>query len=127
MNRILASIWTVILVMAIAVSSIGPLVDHHFAERNPTHHHVSITLEHTHGYGASHAHVETESASNDATALYNYDSGLASAVPLRIDDAALRASERFDPSSAFTIPLFVRISRADHIPAPLDRPPQAVI
>jgi hypothetical protein len=126
MNRILTIIWTAILVIALALPSIGPLIDHHFAERNPAHLHVSVSLDHTHGYGASHAHAATESTPNDATALYNHDSGLATAVPLMIDDAALRASERFESSSVFNIPMLARVLRVGHVPAPPDRPPQPV-
>jgi hypothetical protein len=127
MNRILANIWVLVLVMALALPSIGPLIDHHFAERNPTHHHVSVAQDHAHAYGSSHAHVATESAPDDATALYNHDSGLATVAPLMIDDAALRVSQGFEASSIFDIPLIARVSRADHIIAPPDRPPQPVI
>ena len=126
MSRILASIWTAILVMALALPSIGPMLDHHFAERNPTHRHVSVALDHAHGYGSSHLHVATETP-HDSTALYNHDSGLVTLVSLTIDDAALRASKRFEPSSIFNIPLIVRASRAGHITAPPERPPQPVI
>ena len=126
MNRILASIWTAILVMALALPSIGPMLDHHFAERNPTHRHVSVALDHAHGYGSSHPHVATETP-DGSTALYNHDSGLVTLVSLMIDDAALRASECFEPSSIFNIPLIARVSRAGHFTAPPDRPPQPVI
>jgi uncharacterized protein (DUF952 family) len=126
MNRILTVVWTAILVIALALPSIGSLIDHHFAERNPTHLHVSVSLNHTHGYGSSHAHASTASTPNDATALYNHDSGLTTAVPLMIDDAALRASERFEPSSVFNIPMLARVLRVDHVPALPDRPPQPV-
>ena len=126
MSRILASIWTAILVMALALPSIGPMLDHHFAERNPTHRHVSVALDHAHGYGSSHAHVATETP-DVSTALYNHDSGLVTLVSLMIDDAALRASECFEPSSNLNIPLIARVSRAGHFTAPPDRPPQPVI
>ena len=126
MNRILASIWTVILVMALALPSIGPLIDHHFAERSPTHHHVSITIDHTHEFRVFHGHLDIETVPNDSTALYNYDTSLVTIIPMMIDDAALRISERFDPSSTFIIPLFARVPRADHITTPPDRPPQPV-
>ena len=118
MSRILASIWTAILVMALALPSIGPMLDHHFAERNPTHRHGSVALD--------HAHVATETP-DDSTALYNHDSGLVTLVSLMIDDAALRASECFEPSSIFNIPLIARVSRVGHFTAPPDRPPQPVI
>jgi len=122
MSRILASIWTAILVMALALPSIGPMLDHHFAERNPTHRHVSVALDHAHGYGSSHSETP-----HDSTALYNHDSGLVTLVSLMIDDAALRASKCFEPSSIFNIPLIARASRAGHFTAPPDRPPQPVI
>ena len=118
----MASIWTAILVMALALPSIGPMLDHHFAERNPTHRHVSVALDHAHGYGSSHSETP-----HDSTALYNHDSGLVTLVSLTIDDAALRASKRFEPSSIFNIPLIARASRAGHIIAPPERPPQPVI
>ena len=48
-----------LLVLAIALVSLGPLVDHHFAERHPGHQHYymgSADLSHSHDYENSHLH-----------------------------------------------------------------------
>ena len=48
-----------LLVVAIGLLSLGPLVDHHFAERHPGHQHFylgSADPAHSHGYEDSHGH-----------------------------------------------------------------------
>ena len=48
-----------LLALAIALVSLGPLIDHHFAERHPGHQHFyqgSADLSHPHSYENSHPH-----------------------------------------------------------------------
>ena len=45
--------------LALALPSVGPLLDHHFAERQPNHVHVYFgerIVEHVHPYGLVHSH-----------------------------------------------------------------------
>ena len=45
--------------LALASPSVGPLLDHHFAERQPDHVHIyrgERIVEHVHPYGLAHAH-----------------------------------------------------------------------
>ena len=50
---------SLILVVAIALMSLGPMLDHHFAERHPGHQHVFLGAadsSHSHTFDKSHAH-----------------------------------------------------------------------
>lgn len=80
----LRSLIAVAAVLGLLISSLGPLIDHHFAERQPHHEHVyfwSQGSDHSHSYGLDHRHhpiastdraAQTEDpvmlTSNDATA-----------------------------------------------------------
>ena len=51
-----------LLVLAVALVSLGPLVDHHFTERHPGHQHFylgSADLSHPHNYANSHVHRDS--------------------------------------------------------------------
>ena len=53
------------------MSSLGPMLDHHFAERHPGHHHLhlgSASLEHSHDFEHSHAHHDAGMYGSLATA-----------------------------------------------------------
>ena len=48
-----------LMVMGLALSSLGPVIDHHFAERHPGHQHLYLGTalpDHSHSYERSHAH-----------------------------------------------------------------------
>lgn len=48
-----------LMVMGLALSSLGPMLDHHFAERHPGHRHLYLGAAlpgHSHGYERSHVH-----------------------------------------------------------------------
>ena len=47
------------MVAALAISTLGPMLDHHFAERHPGHLHLYLgaaTPAHSHSYQAGHSH-----------------------------------------------------------------------
>ena len=51
--------FSLLLVAALALSSLGPMLDHHFAERHTGHQHLylgSALPDHSHSYERSHAH-----------------------------------------------------------------------
>ncbi len=57
MNRIFARLWMFALAaLAAFLPPLGPLFDHHFAERMPYHAHVGATSDHEHGYRHIHSH-----------------------------------------------------------------------
>ena len=99
MNRILATLWMFALVALVAfLPPLGPLFDHHFAERMPYHTHVGATNEHEHGYRQIHSH----DAPDWNPALYELDAAsVVLAIALSTDSDAAPAS---DSDSALRIP-----------------------
>ena len=48
-----------LLVFSLALLTLGPMLDHHFAERHPEHHHVYLgaaTPDHSHSFERTHSH-----------------------------------------------------------------------
>ena len=57
MNRVLVRVWPVGLAVVMAVLPfLGPVIDHHFAERQPYHAHFGTDAGHEHYYASLHAH-----------------------------------------------------------------------
>lgn len=59
-----------LLVLAIALLSLGPMLDHHFAERHPGHRHFylgSADSSHPHGYQESHVHDSSWAYGSDGS------------------------------------------------------------
>ncbi|MFQ5344151.1 MAG: hypothetical protein ACE5F6_21625, partial [Anaerolineae bacterium] len=58
-------------ILAILLPYYGPLLDHHFVERQPFHVHIyfgAARPEHTHPYQVSHTHSHTRQIANPALA-----------------------------------------------------------
>ncbi len=58
---------TLLAVAALLLPSLGPLLDHHFAERHPAHGHLylgSPSPEHTHPFRHSHTHHDAHYAAH---------------------------------------------------------------
>jgi hypothetical protein len=122
-----ARVSVLLLLVALAMPSVAPLVDHHFAERQVGHSHVGVIQSdaHTHGYKHfhSHSHGSDDGSDGRPVAMYEHESGAAAPVVV-IDDATTLPFGLFEPG------LFLLIwpkgqSRAkDYHPAPPKRPPQ---
>jgi len=116
--------------MALAMPSVAPLVDHHFAERQVGHSHVGVVQSdaHNHGYQHFHSHSPDSDAGSDGrpVALHDHESGSVAPVVV-IDDTTTHPYGRFEPG--LFIPIWSRgQSRAkDYHPAPPKRPPQYVL
>ena len=121
--------------MAVAVlliSALGPMLDHHFAERHPAHGHLYLGLAdhgHAHPFEESHVH-------NDA--MYAPVPGGAGVVFFSRHDASAHSHADFAASVAPSLPLFGEPydpllkngleNEADLrgiAPAPLKQPPRA--
>jgi len=107
-------------VASIAVSfvltSLGPVLDHHFAERNPLHAHLYFGAAerrspHSHPYEtphdhASHRHQKASSSSGSTTVYLSPSDGLAQVItlmpPVPIEQAPVR-SERGNPERLYRI------------------------
>ena len=51
----------ILAVVALLVSALGPMLDHHFAERHPAHGHLylgAVGPEHSHAFEHSHIHYD---------------------------------------------------------------------
>lgn len=125
MTSMAARFSIVCLLVALALPSVGPLADHHFAERQPIHHHLGAPRHHIHAYN-HHAHTPEEGtdASGQSTALFNYESAPAVTAFVVADDMAMRSFLLFEPSSLFLLPLPLIARAKQHDAAPPARPPQ---
>ena len=116
------------LLAALVLPSVGPLVDHHFAERQPGHLHARAYdhHDHKHAYQHTHPHDSEAEARSDGLpiALYNYEKGPAGTVVIVADDAALLTVLAFEPSSLLALPQPALGLVKEHHPAPPEKPPQ---
>lgn len=116
-------------VIGLALPSVGPLLDHHFAERQPTHQHATLVPSvHIHNYEQTHVHYNgVDTSSGDVIALVNYDGTLANAVFAALKEASLESFLLFEPTSLFNIPPHPdALARLNYV-APPDKPPQSLL
>ena len=121
---------TVILLLALVLSPLGPLADHHSAERQPHHHHLGIThYDHSHSY--DHPHADTPAGDLDATgqpvALINFESGPAANTVVIIYDPAAESLRSSEQKSLFTFPSAPSSLSTQHYMAPPDKPPKHLL
>lgn len=117
-----------VLLAALALPSVGPLFDHHFAERQPGHVHVAgATRPHTHSYeDAYHHHHGYAGYNGDAPIVVNYDNSLA-VIQVVTSVDLVKSFLLFEPTSYFNLPP-AREARPDSIgAAPPDIPPRAFL
>jgi hypothetical protein len=107
MNRLVTYLPSIILLIGLIVPTAGPLVDHHFADRQPGHNHLLLVSDHLHAVDGQHSHLltgDSEGGAGPAT-LYNYDSGLAISQDAPRDAPSLLASLQYEPTSVLILPL----------------------
>ena len=123
MNRILARLWMVALAaLVVALPSLGPLFDHHFAERMPYHAHVGVPNDHEHGYRHLHSH-DAERSPDWSPALYKLDtSPTILAIVLSADSET--DGLRPDTDSALRVPGPESDTLRSAYLSPPDRPPR---
>ena len=68
MRRFHAYFLVVSLSALLVLSSVGPLFDHHYVERDPTHSHLGAARPHVHDYTAPDAHDHARPLTPDAPA-----------------------------------------------------------
>jgi hypothetical protein len=122
MLSVVARLSVLFLAVAIVFPSIGPVIDHHFAERDPSHRHVGVAPSHHHEMGRLHAH-DGESSANP-TAVFSLDGGAVAPAAGVLDDTHFAYSLRFEPSSVWSQMTWDRVSFRDHYTSPPKRPPQ---
>ena len=119
-------------VVTLLVSALGPMLDHHFAERHPAHGHLFLDAadgEHTHPFEHSHVHYGAmyAPAPGDASILFfaPYD-GMGHAHA-DVATPAATASPRFDADGDLLLRKggdAVSVLRGVAV-APLRQPPRA--
>jgi hypothetical protein len=106
MNRLVTYLPSIILLIGLVVPTAGPLVDHHFADRQPGHNHLLLVSDHLHAVDGQHSHLltgDTEDGEGSVT-LYNYDSGLAVGQNAPSDATSLLAVLQYGPTSVLILP-----------------------
>ncbi len=102
--------------------SLGPLIDHHFAERQPYHSHLGADRGHDHGYRYFHAHgAEADPDSNPA--LYNLDTSLAGFTTATLSESDLTQA-LVEPTLLVGIHAAADAALRSIYPAPPRRPPR---
>ena len=116
------------LVVALVALAFGPILDHHFAERQLGHTHFGTAnaISHVHSYAESfHAHTTGSTPENYPVALYKHDGSVGAstvAFTLNNDWASFAL---FEPTSVFVLPSESDNSAYGTSVAPLLNPPQS--
>ena len=124
MDRILARLCPIALgTLLVLLPSLGPLIDHHFAERQPYHSHLRVDSGHEHGYRYFHAHgAEADPEANPA--LYNLDTSLAGFTTATLSESELSRHALDEPTSLIGIHTEVNAALRSIYPAPPYKPPR---
>ncbi len=105
MRAIWITFCTLLMLAAISLPSIGPLVDHHFAERLPGHDHVHDGPAHVHKYQLTHDHAGGSHLPvlTFAVALLDHDGDQSTSVTMA-DTSLQSVSPLHGPTALFTLP-----------------------
>ena len=113
----------------LVLSAVGPLIDHHYVERDPTHSHLGAVRPHVHDYSApnTHDHARTQpDAPRGVVALLDRDAGFAGVTNVVTDRDGATTFMYFEPSSLFNLPVPpVARLRSEATPPP-DKPPRVL-
>jgi hypothetical protein len=127
MHRLAIYLPSILLLLGLALPFAGPLLDHHFADRQPGHKHLLSVAGHLHAIDSPHDHLSggTEgNAGSEPTTSYNYDTGfVASAETLR-DATDLLSAELYEPTSVFILPPPRVVTMMGQSVSPPARPPR---
>lgn len=121
----LVRVWPVgLAVLMVALPFVGPVVDHHFAERQPYHAHFGADEGHNHNYASLHVHSDDQTA-DGGIALYSFEVFSAGPYMAMLADSELESRLTPDPDAVLTLraPEFAAL-RSEFV-SPLDRPPRA--
>ena len=111
-------------VLLVALPFLGPVVDHHFAERQPYHAHFGADEGHEHNYASLHSH-HADQTSTDGIALYSFDVFPVGPSMAMLADSELESRLTPDPDAVLTlrVPEYAALRSASV--SPLERPPRA--
>ena len=111
-------------VVAVILPAVAPLLDHHFAERQPRHGHIAHIHAHTHVPGYYHEHPDDgPNASSDHNPVGTFDlDGNAHAFAVYVLTEA--ATSRLGPSSTTPLPTPPHVAARGISVPPLEQPPR---
>lgn len=122
--RIISAL-SMLLYAAIMFPSIGPLVDHHFAERQPGHLHMYAGTLHVHSFDRPHSH--DGQAPLDSNAAYNFERAHTVNLLHTGDELGLTAFYLFQANSLFVLPSGLRALSVEPRTDGPDRPPTILV
>ena len=125
MNRVLVRVWPIGLAVVMAVLPfLGPVIDHHFAERQPYHAHLGADSGHEHYYANLHLHGGDQAAESGVS-LYSFEVSSAGPSVAMLADSELESRLMPDPDAVLALraPAFSVLKSASV--SPLERPPRA--
>lgn len=109
--------------LVVFLPSLGPMYDHHFAERMPYHTHVGVPSEHEHGYRNLHSHG-AERSPDWHPALYELDISPTVMTIVLSSDADTGFGSLSETNSALRIPGPEQHALKSAYLSPPDRPPR---
>ena len=70
MNQVLVRLWPIgLAVLMVTLPFLGPVIDHHFAERQPYHAHFGADAGHEHHYASLHSHHTDQASERSLTSI----------------------------------------------------------
>ena len=125
MNQVLVRIWPVgLAVVMVILPFLGPIIDHHFAERQPYHAHLGADAGHDHDYTSLHAHQDDQTVEG-GIALYSFEVFPAGSSAAMLTDSELESRLAPDPDAAWTLRPPGSSALKSAPVSPLERPPRA--
>ena len=125
MNRVLVRVWPVgLAVLMVVLPFLGPVIDHHFAERQPYHAHFGAGEGHEHNYASLHLHGGDQTVES-GIALYNFDVFSAGPSMAMLADAELESRLTPDPDAVLTLRAAEFAALRSASVSPPERPPRA--
>ncbi len=108
MTRILACLPSMLLVASLVLPMAGPLLDHHFAERQLGHKHLGSAIFHRHSNDADYSHYHgpgpADASGGRPITVYSYDGGPSVSALSVADQVSGISTLDFEPSSLFPLP-----------------------
>ena len=121
----LVRIWPVgLAVVMMVLPFLGPVIDHHFAERQPYHAHFGADAGHDHDYSSLHVHSDDQTAES-GIALYSFEVSSAGPSVAMLIDSELESRLTPDPDAVLTLRAPASSALRSESVAPLERPPRA--
>ena len=108
MTRVLACLPSILLIASLALPMAGPLLDHHFPERQPGHKHLGSSIFHRHSLDSDRSHHHgtgpADAGGGAPIAVNSYDGGPGVPIIGVAGEVSGISTVDFEPSSRFLLP-----------------------